>query len=85
MSQWKDAFTLSLHCESHNFSLNHDHSTNVKCLKSIFIEICSKGPNSQYTNISSWRQTGDNRLSEPMIAYFTDANMRHLADGSMFR
>ena len=28
-----------------------------------------------------WHRAGDNPLSEPMMAYFTDAHMRHLADG----
>ena len=29
--------------------------------------------------IMAWRQTGDKPLSEPMMAYFTDVFMRHMA------
>ena len=29
----------------------------------------------------AWHRAGDNPLSEPMMAYLTDAHMRHFADG----
>ena len=33
--------------------------------------------NPAFVNIMAWRLTGDKLLSEPMVAYFTDAYMCH--------
>ena len=37
---------------------------------------------SALVQIMAWRRTGDKALSEPMLAYVTDACMRHFASSS---
>ena len=46
-----------------------------------FIEICSPGPINNIpalVQIMAWRLSGAKPLSEPMIAYFNDAYIRHI-------
>ena len=48
----------------------------------IFSEVCPKGPINNIpalAHILAWHRPGDKRLSEPIVAYFDVANMRHSA------
>ena len=58
---------------------------NVAILIQISLMIVSKGPidnKPALVQIMACRRTGDKPLSEPMMAYFTDAYMRYSASMS---
>ena len=58
---------------------------NIRISIKIPLKFVPKGPIKNIpalVQIMAWRRTGDKPLSEPMMAQFNDADMRHLASMS---